>query len=114
VDKLGSPPLGDVRVSGRANTPSWVYWRRLTGRLWNTASCLTAAPLTHSWLIWSHACPHTARCVAVLTPDMPDVLSHVSVRARNEGVCFASCFDVGVFAGLCELDGATVQVRFRV
>lgn len=23
-------------------------------------------------------------CVAVLTPDMPDVLSHVSVRARNE------------------------------
>jgi hypothetical protein len=33
------------RVSGRANTPSWVYRRRLTGRLWNTASCLTAAPL---------------------------------------------------------------------
>ena len=25
-------------------------------------------------------------CVAVLTPDMPDVLSHVSVRARNEDV----------------------------
>jgi hypothetical protein len=28
--------------------PSWVYRRRLPGRLWNTASCLTAAPLTHS------------------------------------------------------------------
>lgn len=27
--------------------------------------------------------------VAVLTPDMPDVLSHVSVRARNSKV---SCF----------------------
>jgi len=25
-------------------------------------------------------------------------------------VCFASCFDVGVFAGLCEMDGATVQL----
>lgn len=26
--------------------------------------------------------------VAVLTPDMPDVLSHVSVRARNSKVLF--------------------------
>jgi hypothetical protein len=41
------PHRGDVRVSGRANTRSWVYQRRLTGRLWNTASCFTAAPLTH-------------------------------------------------------------------
>lgn len=31
--------------------------------------------------------------VAVLTSDMPDVLSHVSVRARNNKVCFATCFD---------------------
>jgi hypothetical protein len=36
-----APPRVDVRVIGRANTPSWVYRRRLTGRLWNTASCLT-------------------------------------------------------------------------
>lgn len=28
--------------------------------------------------------------VAVLTPDMPDVLSHVSVRARNGKVCCRS------------------------
>jgi hypothetical protein len=41
-------PRGDVRVSGRANTPSWEYRIRLTGRLRNTASCLTAAPLSHS------------------------------------------------------------------
>ncbi|KAJ3692532.1 hypothetical protein LUZ60_012882 [Juncus effusus] len=34
--------------------------------------------------------------VAVLTPDMPDVLSHVSVRARNSKVCFATCFDSGI------------------
>lgn len=25
--------------------------------------------------------------VAVLTPDMPDILSHVSIRARNSKVC---------------------------
>ncbi|KAK9117218.1 hypothetical protein Sjap_016165 [Stephania japonica] len=34
--------------------------------------------------------------VAVLTPDMPDVLSHVSVRARNSKVCFATCFDENI------------------
>ncbi|KAL5200732.1 hypothetical protein ABZP36_021935 [Zizania latifolia] len=31
--------------------------------------------------------------VGVITPDMPDVLSHVSVRARNSKVLFATCFD---------------------
>jgi hypothetical protein len=48
---------GNVRVSGRANTPSWVYRRRLTGRLWNTASCLTAAPLIimTDWGDWPQA-----------------------------------------------------------
>ncbi|WOL20723.1 alpha-glucan water dikinase, chloroplastic isoform X1 [Canna indica] len=34
--------------------------------------------------------------VAVLTPDMPDVLSHVSVRARNSKVCFATFFDANI------------------
>jgi hypothetical protein len=29
-----------TRVSGRGHTPSWVHRRRLTGRLWNTTSCL--------------------------------------------------------------------------
>jgi hypothetical protein len=42
-----TPPGVDVRVRGLVDTPSWVYRRRLTGRLWSTASCL-AAPLTHS------------------------------------------------------------------
>ena len=31
--------------------------------------------------------------VGVVTPDMPDILSHVSVRARNEGCLFATVFD---------------------
>lgn len=37
-------------------------------------------------------------CVAVLTTDMPDVLSHVAVRARNEKTLFATCFDTTVFS----------------
>ena len=32
-------------------------------------------------------------CVAVVTPDAPDVLSHVSVRARNMRVLFAICHE---------------------
>jgi len=36
--------------------------------------------------------------VAVLTPDAPDVLSHVSVRARNMRVLFAICHDPGELA----------------
>ena len=37
----------DTRLSA-GSARSWAYRRRLTGRRWNTASCLTAAPLTHS------------------------------------------------------------------
>ncbi|KAL6639875.1 hypothetical protein ACP70R_022470 [Stipagrostis hirtigluma subsp. patula] len=40
--------------------------------------------------------------VGVITPDMPDVLSHVSVRARNSKVLFATCFDSST---LSELEG---------
>jgi hypothetical protein len=45
---LRLPPRGDVRVSGRANTRSWVYRRRLTGRLWNTTSCIPHGRCTRS------------------------------------------------------------------
>ncbi|RLN13330.1 alpha-glucan water dikinase, chloroplastic isoform X2 [Panicum miliaceum] len=40
--------------------------------------------------------------IGVITPDMPDVLSHVSVRARNSKVLFATCFDRST---LSELEG---------
>ncbi|GMH01575.1 hypothetical protein Nepgr_003414 [Nepenthes gracilis] len=49
--------------------------------------------------------------VAVLTPDMPDVLSHVSVRARNSKVCFASCFDSKVLANLQAAEGKLLRLR---
>ncbi|KAH7423050.1 hypothetical protein KP509_12G037200 [Ceratopteris richardii] len=49
--------------------------------------------------------------VAVLTPDMPDVLSHVSVRARNGKICFATCFDTQVLSDLRGKEGALLQLQ---
>ncbi|KAL2543229.1 Alpha-glucan water dikinase 1 [Abeliophyllum distichum] len=49
--------------------------------------------------------------VAVLTPDMPDVLSHVSVRARNSKVCFATCFDPNLLAGIQANEGKLLQLK---
>lgn len=49
--------------------------------------------------------------VAVLTPDMPDVLSHVSVRARNSKVCFATCFDPNILSELQNLEGKLLSLK---
>ncbi|GAA0171245.1 kinase [Lithospermum erythrorhizon] len=49
--------------------------------------------------------------VAVLTPDMPDVLSHVSVRARNGKVCFATCFDPNILADLQAREGKFLRLK---
>ncbi|KAM7516914.1 hypothetical protein LguiA_006497 [Lonicera macranthoides] len=51
--------------------------------------------------------------VAVLTSDMPDVLAHVSIRARNSKVLFASCFDQNIFKDLKLKEGKAVSVRLR-
>ena len=44
-------------------------------------------------------------CVAVVTPDAPDVLSHVSVRARNMRVLFAICHEAQPLANIEQLAG---------
>eukprot|EP00873_Tetraselmis_striata_P000762 jgi/Tetstr1/421026/TSEL_012071.t1 len=49
--------------------------------------------------------------VAVLTPDAPDVLSHVSVRARNMGVLFATCHDDEPLRALRELKGKVIDIK---
>ncbi|KAH9314060.1 hypothetical protein KI387_022687, partial [Taxus chinensis] len=49
--------------------------------------------------------------VAVLTTDMPDVLSHVSVRARNYKVCFATCFDQNILNDLQAKEGKPFLIR---
>ena len=43
--------------------------------------------------------------VAVLTPDAPDVLSHVSVRARNMKVLFAICHEEQPLTDIEQLAG---------
>ncbi|KAJ8569764.1 hypothetical protein K7X08_006341 [Anisodus acutangulus] len=49
--------------------------------------------------------------VALITPDMPDVLSHVSVRARNGKVCFATCFDTNILADLQAKEGRILLLK---
>ena len=49
-------------------------------------------------------------CVGVITPDSPDVLSHISVRARNTKALLATCFERGPLEELEQLDGAPVQI----
>ncbi|XP_042753569.1 alpha-glucan water dikinase, chloroplastic isoform X1 [Lactuca sativa] len=49
--------------------------------------------------------------VAVITPDMPDVLSHVSVRARNSKVCFATCFDPNILDDLRAKQGKLLKLK---
>ena len=39
--------------------------------------------------------------VGVITPDAPDVLAHISVRARNLKVLLATCFDMYVCMYVC-------------
>jgi alpha-glucan,water dikinase len=40
---------------------------------------------------------------AVITSDTPDLLSHLAVRARNAGVLFASCLEMGSYQNLLGL-----------
>jgi alpha-glucan,water dikinase len=47
--------------------------------------------------------------VGVITPDMPDILSHVSVRARNEGCLFATVFDAGKLDEMQKMAGQAVR-----
>jgi len=49
---------------------------------------------------------------AVITSDVVDILSHVSVRARDACVLFATCYDMKIIDKLKSLKGA--QLRFMV
>eukprot|EP00257_Ricinus_communis_P020529 XP_015579774.1 LOW QUALITY PROTEIN: alpha-glucan water dikinase 2 [Ricinus communis] len=51
--------------------------------------------------------------VAVLTPDMPDILSHVSIRARNSKVCFATCFDQNILKNLKLKEGKAISISLK-
>ena len=49
--------------------------------------------------------------VAVLTPDAPDVLSHVSVRARNMKVLFAICHEEEPLKEIEEKQGSSISLQ---
>ncbi|XP_072989475.1 alpha-glucan water dikinase 2 isoform X1 [Typha latifolia] len=49
--------------------------------------------------------------VGVLTPDQPDVLSHISIRARNNKVLFASFFDQNILQDLRQKKGKEVFIK---
>jgi alpha-glucan,water dikinase len=51
---------------------------------------------------------------AVITPDAPDLLSHVAVRARNAGVLFAACFDRAAYERLQGMRERKVSLRVSV
>ncbi|CDY61008.1 BnaA01g35130D [Brassica napus] len=60
--------------------------------------------------------------VAVLTPSLIDVLSHVSIRARNSKactifclmqICFATCFDQNVLKNLKSKEGREISIHIN-
>jgi len=59
-----------------------------------------------TWLI--HTCDMT-HSYTWHTTDAPDVLAHISVRARNLKVLFATCFDADEFESLARFVGKKVR-----
>ncbi|KAE8663857.1 Alpha-glucan water dikinase [Hibiscus syriacus] len=49
--------------------------------------------------------------VAVLTQDMPDVLSHICIRGRNCKVCFAACFDPNILDDIKANKGKLLRLK---
>ena len=47
---------------------------------------------------------------AVLTRSPTDVLSHVAIRARSQGVLLATCFDDASLDSIKQLEGKNVQL----
>jgi alpha-glucan,water dikinase len=51
------------------------------------------------------------RIVAVIAPDVTDIVSHVAVRARNAHLLFAACYDAATFQNLKALNGCQLQLE---
>jgi alpha-glucan,water dikinase len=49
--------------------------------------------------------------LAVLTSSSVDVVSHLAIRARNQGVLLATCYDPGAFEKLKSLEGRFMDVE---
>ncbi len=51
------------------------------------------------------------KVTAVLTADSTDIVSHVAIRARNNRVVFATCYEPKVLAALRRLEGRWISVK---
>src|ERR1051326_6008774 len=51
--------------------------------------------------------------VAVVAPDVTDIVSHVAVRARNSNLLFATCHDPGLFNQLKALAGRHLSLSIN-
>lgn len=49
--------------------------------------------------------------IIILSRDYPDILAHVSVRARNLGVFFSVCFDDKICSNLQEIIGKWIEIK---
>jgi alpha-glucan,water dikinase len=50
---------------------------------------------------------------AVLTESTTDVLSHVAIRARSQGVLLATCFDDGEWQKLTAMQVGSITLSLR-
>ncbi len=50
-----------------------------------------------------------AAVTTVITPDVTDIVSHVSVRARNMGLLFATCYDADIIDKLKSFEGEVMN-----
>ena len=48
---------------------------------------------------------------AVLTQSPTDVLSHVAIRARSQGVLLATCFDEAALGSIKQMEGKNVRLN---
>ena len=67
----------------------------------STGGCLS------SWLCWLLQ----ENVTAVLTQSPTDVLSHVAIRARSQGVLLATCFDEAALGSIKQMEGKNVRLN---
>ncbi|MEA3385532.1 MAG: PEP/pyruvate-binding domain-containing protein [Thermodesulfobacteriota bacterium] len=52
--------------------------------------------------------------IAVITPDLTDIVSHVAIRARNANVLFAVCYDPDIIRRLKSFSGHLLSLSVNV
>ncbi|HZR19277.1 MAG TPA: PEP/pyruvate-binding domain-containing protein [Verrucomicrobiae bacterium] len=110
VDRVLRPAanLGDWQIVSRGRGTGKVEvvetLRAVQGRQFNGAAVVIADKVNGDEEL-------PEQVVAVLAPDVTDLVSHVAVRARNAQVLFASCSDSSVLDHLKELRGRFLHIE---